>query len=94
MTKFNLILVTLVIGCALAVVTAQNSFRKVFVELQQQQAQSRQADVEWDQLQLEQSTWAVHTRIEKIATRTLQMRVPDMEHIKLIPVDAARGVNP
>jgi cell division protein FtsL len=32
--------------------------------------------VEWGQLQLEQSTWAMYARIEKIASGHLQMRVP------------------
>ena len=33
-------------------------------------------EVEWGQLQLEQSTWAMHARVEKIAARDLAMRVP------------------
>jgi cell division protein FtsL len=45
--------------------------------------------VEWGQLQLEQSTWATHARIEKIAARTLQMRVPDAKRIQVITPEAA-----
>jgi cell division protein FtsL len=33
-------------------------------------------DVEWGQLQLEQSTWANHSRVEKIAREKLQMKTP------------------
>jgi cell division protein FtsL len=36
----------------------------------------RQLEVEWGQLQLEQSTWAGHPRIEKIARELLGMRPP------------------
>ena len=33
-------------------------------------------DVEWGQLQLEQSTWATHSRIDPIAREQLGMAVP------------------
>ena len=33
-------------------------------------------DVEWGQLQLEQSTWAAPVRVEKIAVQKLQMLQP------------------
>jgi cell division protein FtsL len=36
----------------------------------------RALDVEWGQLQLEQSTWATHTRVEQIARDKLGMRPP------------------
>jgi cell division protein FtsL len=84
MTKLNLILVLVLVACALGMVTAQHKARKIFMELQQEQEQARKMDVEWGQLQLEQSTWAMHTRIEKIATTYLQMRVPDAAHIQVV----------
>ena len=40
-----------------------------------EQEVAKQIDVEWGQLQLEQSTWAMHSRVEKIARGRLQMRV-------------------
>jgi cell division protein FtsL len=33
-------------------------------------------DVEWGQLQLEQSTWATHARVEEIARHKLAMHAP------------------
>ncbi len=89
MTRLNLILALILIGCALGVVTSQHKVRKLFVELQQEQELTTQLDVEWGQLQLEQSTWATHARIEKIAGRTLQMRVPDARHIQVITPESA-----
>lgn len=93
MTRLNLILALILIGCALGVVTSQHKARKLFVELQQEQELAAQLDVEWGQLQLEQSTWATHARIEKIATRTLQMRVSDAKHIQVITPEAAPAEN-
>ena len=85
MTRLNLILVTILIACALGVVTSQHKARKVFMELQKEQELAKQMDVEWGQLQLEQSTWAMHSRIEKIAAKHLQMQVPDTAHIQIVP---------
>jgi len=84
MTKLNLLLVLILIACALGVVTSQHKARKLFIELQQEQEKTKQMDVEWDQLQLEQSTWAMHSRIEKIATKYLKMHVPEPARIQVV----------
>jgi cell division protein FtsL len=83
-TKLNFILFVIVLASALGTVGAQHKARKQYVELQQQQDLAKQYDVEWGQLQLEQSTWAMHARIEQIATSQLQMRVPDSAHIQIV----------
>jgi len=87
-TRLNLILALILIGCALGVVSSQHKARKLFVELQKEQELTTRLDVEWGQLQLEQSTWATHARIEKIAGRTLQMRVPDARHLQVITTES------
>ena len=84
MAKTNLLLLCLVIVCALGVVTSQHKARKLFVELQKEQELARQMEVEWGQLQLEQSTWATPTRVEKIANRKLQMQLPKGDKIQFV----------
>ena len=64
MTRLNLLLLAILIACALSVVTSQHKARKLFIELQKAQKSAKQLDVEWGRLQLEQSTWAMHSRIE------------------------------
>jgi len=59
--------------CALSVVNAQYQARRLFIELERAQAAARQLDVEWAQLQLEQSTLDKHARIEANARRDLAM---------------------
>jgi cell division protein FtsL len=76
MTRINLALLAALIACALALVTAQHKARKLYVQLQQEQEQEKKYEIEWSQLQLEQSTWSGHARIETIATRQLRMRAP------------------
>lgn len=84
MTRLNILLILIVITCALSVVTSQHNARKLFMELERKQERTRQLTVEWGQLQLEQSTWAMRARVEKIATKQLLMKVPDASKIKVI----------
>ena len=41
-------------------------------------------DVEWGQLQLEQSTLAMPARVEKLARQQLQMQMPQSNQIRYI----------
>ena len=85
MARLNLVLLAVVVACALSVVTSQHRARKLYVDLQKEQEAARQLDVEFGQLQLEQSTWAMHARIEKIAGGQLGMRVPPASRIQVVP---------
>jgi len=82
--RLNLILLVILVACALALVTSQHRSRKLYVDLQKEQDIARQLDVEWGQLQLEQGTWAMHARIEKIATRALGMQVPETARVRAV----------
>lgn len=84
MTRFNLILYVVLLACGLGLVTSQHKARKLYIELQQQQDAAKQYEVEWGQLQLEQSTWAMHSRIEQIAVKQLHMRVPDAGQMQMV----------
>ena len=88
MLRLNLILLSLVVACALATVAANHTSRKMFVELEREQARMRSLEVEWGQLQLEQSTWAGPARVEKIAREKLHMKQPGPGQI--ISIDSVR----
>lgn len=85
--KLNIALLLLCIACALGVVTSQHKARKLFVELQKEKDRAQQMEVEWGQLQLEQSTWAMPARVEKIASRQLQMQLPKGEQIQFVRME-------
>lgn len=76
MIRFNLILLLIALTSALAVVSVNHRGRKIFNDLENEQQRMRALEVEWGQLQLEQSTWATHARIEQIARDKLGMRPP------------------
>jgi cell division protein FtsL len=85
MIRVNFILLSVLAACALALVTSQHHARKLFVELQKEQERGQQIEVEFGQLQLEQSTWAMHSRVERIAASYLQMRVPPAARVRVVP---------
>ncbi len=90
MARLNLILLAVLVVCALSVVTSQHKARKLYVELQKEQDLEKQLDVEWGQLQLEQSTWAMHARVEKIASGQLMMRVPPASRVQVVAPESAQ----
>ena len=87
MTRLNLTLFFVLIMVSLGVVTSQHKARKLYFELEQQQDLSKKYDTEYGQLQLEQSTWAMHSRIEELATKKLNMQVPDAKRIQVISLE-------
>ena len=84
MARANLILLVIAIACALGAVTSQHHARKLFVALEREQDRAKQLDIEFGQLQLEVSTWAMHARIEKIAATKLNMRAPSPNRVQVL----------
>ena len=76
MARLNLLLILIALACALSAVSANHRARKLFTELEATQKHMRDLEVEWGQLQLEQSTLAAHVRVEKAAREKLGMRPP------------------
>ena len=69
---------------ALAVVYTKHASRKLFVELEQLTDDRDELNIEWGQLQIEQSTWATHARIERVATDDLSLARPASSEIFII----------
>lgn len=69
---------------AIALVYTKHESRKLFVELEQLTDERDELNIEWGQLQIEQSTWATHARIEQVATDDLQLTRPEITEIFVI----------
>ena len=78
--RLCILLTIMLVGCALSVVSAQYKARSLFIELERAQSAARQLDVEWAQLQLDQSKLGKKARIEELARHDLGM----------VPVSSAR----
>ena len=86
MTRVNLVLLAILVGCSVSLVTSRHQSRQLFVELEREQARARAFEVEYGQLQLEQSTWSMPARVEKVARDQLRMQVPTTGRVEVVEV--------
>lgn len=76
-----LLLVFIVLVSAVSVVQTQHVSRKVFMEIEQLKKERDLLNEEWSRLQLEESTWALDERVERMVKEEMGMRVPDNESL-------------
>ncbi len=82
-----MLLVILAIVCvisAIALVYTKHESRNLFIELEQLTSERDALNIEWGQLQIEQSTWGTHARIERVALEELSLKRPSSTEIYLI----------
>ena len=78
------ILFVVVMVTAIGLVYSKHKTRKLFVELQALNKEVVSLNTEWGRLQLEQSAWSDHGRIERIARERLGMVIPEAEQVAFI----------
>ncbi len=78
------ILMVLTMVSAFGVIYAKHQSRKLFVELQSLHQARDDMDIEWGQLQLEQSTLATHSRVEGTAAAKLGMVIPEAAQVVIL----------
>jgi cell division protein FtsL len=91
MTRVNLVLLAILVACAVSLVASRHQSRKLFVELEREQARARAYDIEYGQLQLEQSTWSMPARVEKIAREQLRLQTPGPGRVEVVEMPADAG---
>jgi cell division protein FtsL len=69
---------------AISVVWSKHEARSLFIELQGLHAERDRLDIEWGQLKLEQSAWAMHGRVEQTARLNLKMVVPRPDEVRIV----------
>jgi len=69
---------------AIALVYTKHASRKSFIELEALTHERDELNIEWGQLQIEQSTWATHARIEQVATDDLALVRPTVTEIVVV----------
>jgi cell division protein FtsL len=88
MTRVNILLLCILIGCALSLVTSRHQARRLTVELEREQSRARQFEIEYGQLSLEQSTWGMPARVEKVARESLRMQLPASSRVEVVEAEA------
>ena len=79
-----MLLVVLALGSAAAAVYLKHRSREMFVELERLDTRRDNLDIEWGQLQLEQSAWSTHAFVERVASAKLHMAMPPPKEIEII----------
>jgi cell division protein FtsL len=72
------------LGSAAGAIYCKHRARALFVELEQLNARRDNLEIEWGQLQLEQSAWSTHAFVERVASTKLHMAMPPPKEIVII----------
>ena len=78
------VLATTVLASAVAAVYAKHQNRKLFMELQALTEERDRLEVDWSRLQIEQSTWSTHARVEQLARDEMHMRSPGEAELQVV----------
>jgi len=66
-----------ILGSGVGLAYTEHTNRQMFIQLQKLQAERDTLEVEWELLQLEQSTLVTDAAVEEVARTRLNMRTPD-----------------
>ncbi|HTD10660.1 MAG TPA: cell division protein FtsL [Steroidobacteraceae bacterium] len=72
------------LGSAAGAIWCKHRSREIFVELETLNARRDNLEIEWGQLQLEQSAWSTHAFVERVASTKLRMATPPPKEIEII----------
>jgi len=72
------------LGSAAGAIWCKHRSRQLFVQLESLNARRDDLEIEWGQLQLEQSAWSTHAFVERVATTRLHMAMPPPKEIEII----------
>ena len=70
-------------------VNAKHQSRQLFLRLERLKEARDQLQIDWGRLQIEQSTWATHGRVEAIVRERLSMVDPSAPDIVLVSAEEA-----
>jgi cell division protein FtsL len=71
------------LGSAAGAIYCKHRARQMFVELEALNARRDNLEIEWGQLQLEQSAWSSHAFVERVASAKLHMAMPPPKDIEI-----------
>jgi len=79
-----LLLAAAVTASGIWVTDAKHRARQLFVELEELNQEQDRLQIDWGRLQIEQSTWATHPRIEALARERLHLTNPADEQLVVV----------
>ena len=73
-----------VLASAVTVVFVRHEARSLFTELERLSDERDELNIEWGQLQLEQSAWSNHGFVERVASDKLRMTLPQPAEVRIV----------
>jgi len=73
-----------VLVSAAGAVYCEHRARELFIALESLNARRDNLQIEWGQLQLEQSAWSSHAFVERVASTRLHMATPPARDIEIV----------
>jgi len=83
-TAACILLAIAVVVSAIWVASVRHEARQLFVELEALNREHDRLQIDWGRLQIEQSAWAAHPRIESLAREQLSLVPPDQTQIVML----------
>ncbi|MCU0760501.1 MAG: cell division protein FtsL [Steroidobacteraceae bacterium] len=72
------------LGSAAGAIYSKHRARELFVQLEKLNRERDRLEIEWGQLQLEQSAWSTHAFVENVAAQKLKMSMPPPAEIEVV----------
>jgi cell division protein FtsL len=79
-----LVLAACVVASGIWIVSVEHRSRQLFIEAEELNRQLDQIQIDWGRLQIEQSTYAQHSRIEALARQRLRLTEPDGDQLVVV----------
>ena len=73
-----------VLVSAAGAVYCEHRARELFIQLEALNGRRDNLQIEWGQLQLEQSAWSSHAFVERVASTRLHMAIPAPQSIQVV----------
>jgi len=73
-----------VLGAAACAIYSKHRARQLFVELERLNNRRDNLEIEWGQLQLEQSAWSTQAFVESVASKKLHLAMPPPREIEIV----------
>ena len=73
-----------VLASSAGAIYCEHRSRELFIQLEALNGRRDNLQIEWGQLQLEQSAWSTHAFVERVASTKLHMATPPPKEIEIL----------
>jgi cell division protein FtsL len=73
-----------VVASGIWIVSVEHRSRQLFIEAEDLNRELDRLQIDWGRLQIEQSTWGTHSRVEALARQRLRLTVPRDDQLVVV----------